>query len=289
MSEYTGREIAIFTDVHGMLQPLIAILDDVKKRGITEIYSLGDNIGVGPNPRQVLDLMGEHGVVSVNGNSEEYSILGVEPFAQYMHDKKIRSQEWTYSQLTPEQLQRLVQNPHSIDLEVGGKHIGLCHFGNDVRIDFTGHSTWTYQRAMKRGLPDASRQFYYTNSNEQLSEIASHIGTGLPQDKGFESSWSDPLFGGKQVGYYDEVIQGHVHFKFLSDDTKTKIRTIRAAGMGFGPEEPLDFASYIIIREKTDGYDVEEVLIPFKRDAMLREIDLSSMPDKEPINRFAGR
>ncbi len=289
MGEYTGRQIAIFTDVHGMLQPLVSILDDIKLRGITEIYSLGDNIGVGPNPRQVLDLMGERGVVSINGNSEEYSLLGIEPFSSYMHEKKIRSQEWTYSQLTPEQLRIMGKNPHSIDLTVGGKHIALCHFGNDVRIDFKGHSTWTYQRSMKYGSPDATKQFYYTNSPEQLSEIVPHIGTGLPSDRGFESAWSDPLFGGKQVGYYDEVIQGHVHFKYLSEDTKTKIRTIRAAGMGFGEGEPIDFASYIIIRERTDGYDVEEVLVPFKRDAMLREIDLSSMPDKEPINRFAGR
>ena len=42
MKEYTGREIAIFTDAHGLLEPTQAALEDMTKRGITEIYSLGD-------------------------------------------------------------------------------------------------------------------------------------------------------------------------------------------------------------------------------------------------------
>ena len=32
MEKYTGRQIAIFTDIHGLLYPMISILDDIKKR-----------------------------------------------------------------------------------------------------------------------------------------------------------------------------------------------------------------------------------------------------------------
>ena len=35
--------------------------------------------------------------------------------------------------------------------------------------------------------------------------------------------------------------------------------------------------------------DVEEVLVQFNRDMMLKSIDNSSMPDKNTINRFVGR
>lgn len=80
MEKYAGREIAIFSDIHGLLEPTIAILNDIKKRGINEIYSLGDDIGVGHNPSEVLDLLGEFGVKSINGNSEDYSTLGTEPY-----------------------------------------------------------------------------------------------------------------------------------------------------------------------------------------------------------------
>ena len=58
--------------------------------------------------------------------------------------------------------------------------------------------------------------------------------------------------------------------------------------MGYNGD-PIDFASYIIIREKEIGYDVEEVLVPFDRAKMLKSIDDSSMPDKTQINKFISR
>jgi len=72
----------------------------------------------------------------INGNSEEYSAIGIEPISSYFDKYKIISQEWTISKLTSEQIDALRKNKHSYDLVVGGMKIGPCHFGNDVRIDF---------------------------------------------------------------------------------------------------------------------------------------------------------
>ena len=107
MNNYTGRQIAIFTDVHGLLEPLEAIIRDIKRRGIKEIYSLGDNIGVGPNPKEVLDLVEENHVLSINGNSEEYAVLGTDPFISYFTQRKQDNRDWTYAQLTPGQIRNL--------------------------------------------------------------------------------------------------------------------------------------------------------------------------------------
>jgi len=288
MEKYTGREIAIFTDLHGLLYPTISILEDIKKRGITEIYSLGDNIGVGPNPSQVLDLLGEYGVNIINGNSEDYSAIGIEPFSSYFTDDKIRSQEWTLSQLTSEQINKLKQNKHSHILTVGGKNIALCHFANDVRIDFGRHNSWSYQKSINYGLPNPQIQFYYTNSDKQKEEVNFYSLRGLPEDAGYISAKKEPIFEGNKIDSYDEIIQGHVHFKFITEDEKVRIRTIRAAGMAYG-KDPIDFASYIIIREKIIGYDVEEILVPFNRDLMLKSIQDSNMPNKDVVNKFISR
>lgn len=288
MEKYTGREIAIFTDIHGLLHPTIAILQDIKRRGIKEIYSLGDNIGVGPNPSEVLDLLGEYDVKIVNGNSEEYSTIGIAPFISYFGPEKIISQEWTESQLTSQQKRELKSNKHSYDLIVGGMKIGLCHFGNDVRIDFGKNSTWSYQASINYGFRNPNQQFYYTNSEKQKKKIDEKSKIIIPENAGFLSAKNDPIFDGKIVDYYDEIIQGHVHFKFLTEDEKVRIRTIRAAGMAYG-NDPIDYASYIVIKEKEIGYDVEEVLVPFDRDKMLKSIDESSMPYKDTINMFVSR
>ena len=289
MSDYTGREIAIFADIHGLLEPTVAILEDIRKRGITEIYSLGDAIGVGPSPSEVLEILSAYGVRQINGNSEEYSAIGIAPFEDYFHEMKKRSQDWTRAELSPEQIEALQQNAHSFDLIVGGKKIGLCHFANDVRIDFDVHSTWSYQRSINCGSPDPNRQFYYTNSDQQTAMIERYAARGLPEDAGFVSAKRDRIFGGKKIDFYDEIIQGHVHFRLLTEDAKTRIRTIRGVGIGYGVSDPIDFASYIIIRERTEGYDVEEILVPYDRTSMLKRIQQSKMPDKETISMFVSK
>lgn len=44
------RKLAIFSDIHGNLQALEAILKDIKEKEIEDIYCLGDVISIGPNP-----------------------------------------------------------------------------------------------------------------------------------------------------------------------------------------------------------------------------------------------
>lgn len=103
MEEKKYRKIAILSDAHALLEPVEAVLDDIKKRGITEIYSLGDNIGVGPNPSEVIDLLETNGVKSIAGNAEEYVTLGIDPFISYFNSLKEQSQLWTKSKLSEKQ------------------------------------------------------------------------------------------------------------------------------------------------------------------------------------------
>jgi predicted phosphodiesterase len=46
---------AIISDIHGNLEALEAVLADIDKQNIKEIYCLGDVIGYGPNPRECID------------------------------------------------------------------------------------------------------------------------------------------------------------------------------------------------------------------------------------------
>ena len=274
-----GRQIAIFTDVHGLVEPLNAILDDIKSRGITEIYSLGDNIGVGPNPNEVLDLLEEYNVKSIAGNAEYYVTIGVDPFKNYFGFNKIANQKWTKSQLSSKNIKNLELFPSSIELIVGNKKIALCHFANDVRIDYIIHSTWTYQDELKYG-DNACSQFDYTNSLEQKNDVLRCKDKEKPFYNGFKSSYIDPLFKGKNVSSFDAIFQGHVHFKSVAKSSTTTFYTI---GMAYKEK---NIATYTIIHEKEDGFDVEEVLVPFDRDALLKKVEESDMPDKSVINKY---
>lgn len=62
--------LAIMADIHGNYQALQAVLADIALLGVDRIISLGDNIGYGPEPEEVVQTLLEQEVVSVMGNHE---------------------------------------------------------------------------------------------------------------------------------------------------------------------------------------------------------------------------
>ena len=46
---------ALISDIHGNLEALVAVLDDIASQRIDEIFCLGDIVGYGPNPRECID------------------------------------------------------------------------------------------------------------------------------------------------------------------------------------------------------------------------------------------
>lgn len=279
MQDNKLRRIALLTDAHALLEPTQAALEDIRRKGITEIYSLGDNIGVGPNPSEVLDLLEEYGVISIAGNSEEYIMLGIDPFSSCFDALKNKSQLWTLSKLNEHQKGTISLYPHSIELLVGGKNIALCHFANDVRFDYTNNSTWSYQSNLIHG--SGYQQFLHTNSENQLQymkKIIDSYGADSPMMRGYLSALDDPLFKGKRVDFFDAVIQGHVHWKIYEHSDSTDFYSIRAVGMAY-KKDPIDTASYVILTEKENGFKLEEVLVKFDREKMEYSILNSDSPD----------
>jgi diadenosine tetraphosphatase ApaH/serine/threonine PP2A family protein phosphatase len=62
---------AVFSDVHGNLPGLEAILADIEARGIAEVLSLGDLVGYGPYPNEVAALVRDRGIPSLMGNYDQ--------------------------------------------------------------------------------------------------------------------------------------------------------------------------------------------------------------------------
>lgn len=281
--KYTGREIGIFTDSHALYEPTIAILEDMRLHGITEIYSLGDNIGSGPNPDDIIDMLDYYRVSSVMGNSEYYNTLGTSPFT-YLTNTRLDNEKWTKEKLGTRRIERIRKWTPSIDIEIGGKKVGLCHFGNDVRWDYVDRSTWTYQDNFELGKN--ARQFLYTNSEEAKRKIQNSIRSNSKDQKyikGLLDAQKSPMFNGKKITDYDAILQGHVHFNIDDLLNNTHIFTLRACGMGY-KDDKKDLACYYVLKERRDGgFEVIQNLVPYNRNMMKSNIISSSIPDKTPI------
>ncbi len=61
---------AVISDIHGNAAAFREVLRDIENCGLSTIYCLGDNIGYGPEPEAVLQIVRERGILSVLGNHE---------------------------------------------------------------------------------------------------------------------------------------------------------------------------------------------------------------------------
>ena len=90
---------AIISDIHGNIEALEAVLEDIASQGIDSIYCLGDIIGYGPNPRECIDKAMGFDLV-ILGNHDQGALFDPEGFSSGA-EKAIF---WTRAQLeSPDQ------------------------------------------------------------------------------------------------------------------------------------------------------------------------------------------
>ena len=177
--EKTPRKIAIFANVNGVYESTLSILEAIRKQGITEIYSLGDNIGLGPTPKEVMDLLNEYNVKSLRGD-QELSVLGLtDTIKGYLekngrYKETVRNSLWTRKQLTDEQIKRIKSFPERMIIKIGGKKIMLSHYIRD------------YNTNEQRKIPDEiDRVFqghvHYEGEDDKVTTLR---GAGIGGEKG---------------------------------------------------------------------------------------------------------
>jgi len=85
---------AIISDIHGNLEALDTVLNDIQEQGIEEIFCLGDVIGYGPNPRECIDRCREFKVCLL-GNHDNGALFDPDGFSSGAE----RAIFWTRHQL----------------------------------------------------------------------------------------------------------------------------------------------------------------------------------------------
>lgn len=63
--------MALFSDVHGNLPALEAVLADIESASVAERYCLGDLVGYGPDPAGVVDRIRSLGIPTIRGNYDD--------------------------------------------------------------------------------------------------------------------------------------------------------------------------------------------------------------------------
>ena len=143
--------LAILADLHANLAATLAVHADIQRRGISEIWVLGDLVGKGPRPREVLEWTQAYATRVIQGNWDA-RVAGATHRPQDL---------WPRSKLSPAQLDYLGSLPYGIEEQFGG-------------------AWWRFVHASSKGL--FHRLYPHSSLNDQLDSFQPNPQFGLKQE-----------------------------------------------------------------------------------------------------------
>lgn len=118
-------KIAVLSCIHGNLEAFETVLRDIDERSVDQIYCLGDLVGYGPYPNEVVNLVRALGIPTCQGCWDEDIVDGLNACdcsypSQLAEVRGRLAHEWTNEQVTPETRDFLANLPLTLH------HENLC-------------------------------------------------------------------------------------------------------------------------------------------------------------------
>jgi len=150
-------EVAILSDVHGNLEALTAVVEELERQCIRRVLFLGDAVGYGADPEPCLEILEKLAGRFVAGNHDQAAAIEEESL-EYFSEEAAAGIRWTREALSPQGKDRLRRLP--LDCLEGEMHLvhGSPHqpdrwhyvmaeldaekgfAASDARVIFVGHS-----------------------------------------------------------------------------------------------------------------------------------------------------
>lgn len=115
------KHVALVSDIHGNLEALDAVFAQVRTE---KVYCLGDVVGYGANPNEVIQLLKSRNVNTILGN-HDYAVLTGD--VGYFNPAAAIAVNWTARALTRDSAEYLRSLPNELRIEVGGSRVYLTH------------------------------------------------------------------------------------------------------------------------------------------------------------------
>lgn len=111
------EHIALIGDVHGNVPALNAVIDDIKARGISRVFSLGDVVGGGPDGEEAFNICYPLCEKMIKGNWEAFFV----DFPDHPKAEKYNSH------LSESTLRKIAEQPMTLKFFMSGRRIHLFH------------------------------------------------------------------------------------------------------------------------------------------------------------------
>ncbi len=111
------EKIAIISDIHGCTITLNKVLEDIKSRGISRIFCLGDLVAKGTEPKEAIELVRKNCEVVIKGNCDD--VISNYP--------ETEEHLWNKEKIGKENVEYLRNLPLSYDFYMSGLKLRLIH------------------------------------------------------------------------------------------------------------------------------------------------------------------
>jgi putative phosphoesterase len=127
-------KVALMSDIHANLPALEAVLEDIRPRGVDAIWNMGDMLGYGAFPDEVVNLIKQEKIQNIIGNYD-LKVLKVKQkkdnWKKGVPPEKWIAYSWAYGKLSKSSINYLISLNEEIKLESDGKKILIKHSALD--------------------------------------------------------------------------------------------------------------------------------------------------------------
>jgi putative phosphoesterase len=124
-------KVALIGDIHANLPALEAVLTHAREQGIKRVWNVGDTVGYGPFPDEVVQLLRkDEDIVSILGNYDRRVVRFKKKQEKWEKTKdpaKYLAFEWAYENLSKKSRKYLRFLSREITMKVKGRRILLTH------------------------------------------------------------------------------------------------------------------------------------------------------------------
>ena len=167
--------IAIIGDIHANALALRAVIDDAARIGADAIFCVGDVVGRGPHPNEVVEELRRLEIPTVQGNWDEAIGMDREQTgaawatADAERDGNA-SMRWTAESLTDENRSWLRQLPKTLRVTLAGRSVYLFH-GSPLRENEYLWSSRPSRVLARIGSDEADDLFAFGHTHEAFHRV----------------------------------------------------------------------------------------------------------------------
>lgn len=237
-------KVAVFSDVHGNLPALNAVLEDIKSREIDEVYCLGDLVDFAPWSNEVISLIERLEIPCLMGNHDERIAFDhdIEPLVKHGAE---------------ETAARIIAINHTKKILTPNSKVFLSQLSRHLPLEFKiGQKKWSV--LLVHGSTRSNDEYIY--------EDHSHI----------------DLFDMLDTANADVLIMGHTHLPYVRKIFNTvgqqEAMAINCGSVGRS-KEAIPYATYLLLNIDETRIVPEIIRLKYNLTETIEAIEKSDIPD----------